>query len=229
MTGDEMALPVEKTVRKRYDGLEGVVGLQLDAMTGTSSIQFEELLTSDGGKTVPALADNEYIVLSILDTQYTLKEIVYLITYDGASPTGTVTRGEEGTDPWTHTAGAKLVSAPTAYDFQALEDHLLDPDPHPQYTVQGDIDAAIAAHEAKPDPHPQYAMKGNIDIQPDEDLDVYGDLIIHEGARLIVHGDLIVEGTGRFLLNGKQLIISDTEPPSPANNTVWIRTFGDTP
>jgi hypothetical protein len=224
-----MTLPITKTRRKRYDGLESSLALQLDAATGTSTVQFDSILKSDGGVVVPALADDEYIALSILDALFVLKEIVYLITYDGTDPVGTITRGEEGTAPWTHAAGTRVVHAPTANDFQLLEDHMEQEDPHPQYTTQAEVDAAIQAHEAKPDPHPQYVKKGTITIAPNDDLIINGDLIINEGARLIVHGDLIIEGNGTISINGHQIIVDDVQPVNPPNNAVWIRTYGVTP
>lgn len=41
----------------------------------------------------------------------------------------------------------------------SLEEHLADPDPHPQYTTAAELAAGIAAHEGAADPHPQYATR----------------------------------------------------------------------
>ena len=228
-----MVLPVTKTKRMRYDGLENQLGQQLNA--GVTQISFASSLKDDGGMEIESLAEDEYAALSILDGVFVLQEIVYLIDYVKGSTTGTITRAEEGTDrqgPITHTKGNRVVHAPTANDFAAFDYHLTDPNAHSAAINAAATAAArteVAIHEdqqQKPNPHPQYALRNNITVNVGETLNVYGVLHIRTGATLLVDGTLNISNIGKLIINGHEIVVSNNPPTSPQANVVWIQTFG---
>jgi len=227
-----MVLPPEKTTRLRYDGIETYLALQLDPLESSTTITFAAALATDGGiSNVPTLGYDEYMTLSILTPNYVLKEIVYLISYTQGQSTGTITRAEEGSGLATHAVGAKVVHSPTAVDFGDLAAHMADPNAHHdaiQTASSAAASAAVAAHVGATDPHTQYVKKGAIEVKSGESLQVRsgGSIFIAQGANITVAGDLIIQSTGRLFINGKQIIISNTAPPTPLANTVWIKTFG---
>jgi hypothetical protein len=231
MTGESMTLPIEKSNRLRYDGVETYLGLQLAASEGATTVTFAGPLLHDGGIPIPSFSygDPDYLTLSILTSNYVLSEIVYLVAYDSGDPNvGTITRAEEGTRLALHSVGDKVVHSATAVDYGLLEDHINDPDAHRdviELIAQAIADEAVRLHEAKPDPHPQYLKKPS---ETGNTIVIEAGQILHikYGATLLVEGDLRVENTGRFFLNGKQIIVSNAAPTTPQANTVWIQTFG---
>lgn len=221
--------------RIRYDGVETYLGAELAA--GANTIQFNAPLAMDGGVSVPTLSTGDYIVLSILDANYVLSEIVYLTAYTEGDTTGYIDRAQEGTTAKAHALGSKVVHSATAEDFIAVQDHDADPTAHSEALTaiaQGVVTAAITAHVEDPpqDPHTYYVRKddaqfdGEVVFGGDSNITVNGTLTIAEGGQLIVNGDLRIEGTGRLFINGKQLFISNTEPDQPSSNIVWMQTFG---
>jgi hypothetical protein len=223
-----MPIDSNKTERVRLDGVETALGQQLDS--GSSVITFNGPLIQDGGVPVPTLTSTQWMSLSVLDDQYRLAEIVHLVEYTEGDSVGTVDRGMDGTSALqTHTSGNKVVHAPTATEFQAIDAHFSDPNAHADAIKNAaDLAAADAVrlHEAKPDPHPQYAMKGSISVEAGDTLNVYGVLHIHEGATLLVDGTIDITSIGKLIINGKQLVISNSPPTAPQANVVWIQTFG---
>lgn len=213
--------------RKRHDGIEVYLGLQLEK--GSTTVQFTGPLLADGGRPIQSLAPDEYMVLAILNANYVLKEIVHLTSYETGEVTGTITRGQEGTLDVTHSKGVKVVHSPTANDFDAFDQHIGDTHAH-ESVIRAIADAEakeeVAIHEADPDPHPQYLTESELVIAEGDTFNVHGILHIHEGATLLVEGDIVIQGTGRIFINGKQLIISNTAPTAPLANVVWIQTFG---
>lgn len=228
-----MALPLNKTRRVRYDGLENYLAADLSSNETTSTIRFARVLEADGGKVIAPLAEDEYLVLAILTPNYVLSEIVYLISYDpDADPTtGTVTRGEEGTSIASHGVEAKVVHAPTAMDYNIFEDHLTDAEAHKDLIAAIADQAAASAirgHVAEADPHPQYLRKDDL-IIPDGDTLVIENgatLWVKHGATLKVDGTLDITAIGTLIVNGHQIVVSPTEPVNPPANMVWIKTFG---
>lgn len=223
--------------RLRLDGVEGYLANPLAQSDLTMDLTYA--FRHDGGVMVPTFKTDEYLPITILDANYVLKEIVYVTEYSEGQTIGIkITRGQEGTDPFPHSKGNKVVHAATAEDFLAVLKHDQDPDAH--RSVMEEIarlaaEAAIAAHEAKADPHPQYMKKSGGSFEGDvtiTNLTVTGTLTIPKGARLLVQGRLEIETpeigdaiNGVISIHGKRLIIADAEPPSMAN-TVWIQTFG---
>jgi hypothetical protein len=221
--------------RLRLDGVEGYLASELRA--GSNIINFDRALTQDGGGPVASLNTDEYLVLSILDSDYVLREILYLTSYEQGQTTGTVDRGQEGTTTWNHAAGSKFVHTPTSLDFIVVQEHDQDPNAH-LGQIQAIADSAAAnaieGHVAEVNPHPQYVLatdtefENGISIPPGQVLDILpgATLHIHEGAELLVDGTLNITSLGKLIINGKRLIISNTEPDAPTSNTVWIQTFG---
>jgi hypothetical protein len=223
----------ETDTRLRYDGVETYLANPLVA--GSNLITFTSPLMRDGGLPVETLNADEYLVLTILDENYVLDEILYLTDYKQGETTGYVDRAMEGTRSENHAANSKVVHAPTALDFISVQEH--DKDPHAHYDemlaiAQAESAKAVEAHVEESNPHDQYQLKDDI---------VYEDgLIIPDGATLLVQpggtielqpgSDLIVYGTltitGRLIVNGHEIFVGRDEPdPSPAN-AVWIKTFG---
>lgn len=214
-------------VRKRHDGMEVYLGLQLEK--GSTTVQFSGPLLADGGQPIQTLAADQYLVLAILNANYVLKEIVHLTSYETGEVTGTIIRGQEGTLDITHAKGVKIVHSPTALDFEAFDTHLIDDHAH-ESVIRAIADAEakeeVQLHVDHPDPHPQYLTESELVIQDGDTFNVYGILHIHEGATLLCEGDIVIQGTGRIFINGKQLIISNDPPTAPIANVVWIQTFG---
>jgi len=225
-----MTLPVEKTTRLRFDGIETYLALQLEGHDGATTITFAGPLLHDGGQSIPdfAYGDPQYLTLSILTSNYVLSEIVYLVAYDSASSSGTITRGEEGTLIAMHSFGDKVVHAPTVVDYEmnaeALQAHIDDPQAHIS-VIQGVVDNGIAAHEAKDDPHPQYLKKAS-ETGDTIIIEAGQTLWIKYGATLLVEGDIVIRDTGRLFINGHQIIVSNDAPVEPIADVVWIQTFG---
>lgn len=224
--------------RLRYDGVESALLSELTE--GSPLINLTDFLYHDGdsiNSRVPSLVGDEYISLTILDANYRLAEIVHLTAYTEGATTGTIERGQEGTSDKTHAAGSKVIHSASVEDFLAVQDHDTDPTAHGT-AIQDAADAAaanaIATHVAEPDPHPVYVLKANpvFDspaVVPDGQSFTFesgSTLLIQEGAQLIVEGDLRIQGTGRLFINGKQLVVSNDAPDPPADNMVWIQTYG---
>jgi hypothetical protein len=218
--------------RLRFDGVENYLTLQLE--DDAPLIQFATPLVQDGSIPVGDFTDTQYLTLSILDANYRLREIVYLTGYRAGETSGSIQRGQEGTIAQTHPVGSKIVHAPTVEDFLRVQDHDADPHAHEAEITSicnGLISSAIATHNMESsNPHPYFVKKsdavftGPVTFTDTSVVSVYGILRIEEGATLIVDGDIQVNG--RIFINGRQLIISNTQPASPATNVVWIQTFG---
>lgn len=227
-----MPIDVTTAKRMRYDGIETYLATNLGS--GVTTIQFTTALTADGGAPIATLQANEYLPLTILDANYRLSEIVYLTAYTSGAVTGTIERGAEGTlGNKTHPVGNKVLHAATVVDYVIVQDHEGDPTAHSAILTQANAytDGKMADHIAAADPHPVYAKKagdtftGNVTFSGiDKVVTVAGTLHVPAGATLTVEGDLRV--TGRFFLNGREVIASNTPPPNPSANTIYIQTFG---
>lgn len=224
--------------RLRYDGVETYLDIQLESDVNT--IQLTEPLRHDGGIPIDTLQTDEFLALSILDSNYRLREIVHLTAYTAGDTFGTIERAMEGTINVTHPAGAKVVHASTVEDFLLIQDHDKDLNAHRpviEAIAQGLIDTALNNHvgDTDPslsvdDPHPYYVRKsgayfiGPVTFSEDNTVTVQGSLNVPAGAVVNVEGDLNV--TGKFTVNGRQLWISNTPPPTLSPDIVWIQTYG---
>jgi hypothetical protein len=226
-----MAIDVTTAKRVRYDGVETYLAVQLDS--GVTVIQFDNPLTADGGAPIASLQENEYLPLTILDSQYRLAEIVYLTSYQTESLTGTIQRGAEGTITKSHPAGNKVVHAATVLDYVLVQEHDDDQSAHPEILTAANAysDGLMADHVTDVDPHSVYATKsgttftGDVTFSGvDKTVTVEGVLTVPSGATLVVLGDLRI--TGRLFLNEREIIASNTPPSAPASNTIYIQTFG---
>jgi hypothetical protein len=226
-----MAIDPTTAKRVRYDGLETYLNLQLDP--GVTTIQFKTALSSDGGAPIATLLANEYVVLTLLDTNYRLAEIVYLTAYSSGALTGTIERAAEGTTAKTHPKDNKVVHAATVLDYVLVMDHNTTPTAHPEILTQANAytDGKMADHLADPDPHKVYAKKagdtftGSVTFSGvTNTTTVAGILDIPVGATLTVEGDLRI--TGRLFLNGREIVASNTAPVAPSANQIYIQTFG---
>lgn len=223
--------------RLRYDGVETYLEAQLDA--GSNVISFNGPLIMDGNVPIPDIVGDsgEYLVLTILDSNYILEEIVYLYEYTSTATTGYVERGQEGTSPSiTHPVGSKVVHAATALDFISVQDHDSDPNAHYDEMLaiaQAEAASAVTAHEEATDPHPQYAQKSNPVLQdptiPSGSTLIIqegGTLHVQEGATILVDGTLEISSIGKLIINGHEIRVDNNEPADLTGNMVWIQTFG---
>lgn len=110
--------------RLRYDGLAtGASGsLVAASLSGahnnsTTTLTLSAALTHDGGTAVPTITGSDYFMLSILDGDGLVAEIVRVTAYTSGATTATMTRGQEGTPGVAHAGGARVVNAPTVEDF----------------------------------------------------------------------------------------------------------------
>lgn len=227
--------------RLHFDGVEGYLSRQLETSDNTMDITAP--LRHDGGILLPTFETEQYLPITILDSNYVLKEIVYLYEHQQGQTTLKIDRAKEGTDSSAPLPkGNKVVHAPTSEDFLSILKHNNDSTAHGKL-IKDLIDAAIKvamdAHLAALNPHPQYALLGDgtgttifdNDVVFNKNVTVKGTLLIPKGATLKVEGTIRVEtpsGTvdGLAYIHGKQLIISDAEPSGAMLNTVWIQTFG---
>lgn len=224
-----MPVDVTTATRLRYDGVETYLATQLSA--GVTTINFTESLKADGGAPIDSLQGDEYLVLTILDENYRLAEIVYLTAYTSGNVTGTIERGAEGTLDVSHPVDNKVVHAATAMDYVLVQDHDIDASAHPEILIAANAytDAEIAAHD-QPDSgaHPGLAKTAGDtftgDVVFNTNVNVKGTLTIEAGASAVIDGDLVING--RFFLNGREVIASNTPPSSPSANTIYIQTFG---
>lgn len=232
-----MAIDVTTAKRLRYDGVETYLNAELTP--GVTTISFKTALTADGGAPIadivpnasPNEASSEYLALSLLDANYRLAEIVYLTSYTSGGLTGTVERGAEGTLPnKTHPVNNKVVHAATVVDYVLVQDHDTATNAHPEILSQANAytDGKLADHINAADPHSQYAKKAGDtftgDVTFNTNVTLKGITTIPAGGQLIVDGELRING--KFYLNGREMLASNTPPPSPSANTIYIQTFG---
>lgn len=231
-------MAVAEPNRLRYDGVETFLNSELQPTS--TVIEFSNpdyatnTLTHAGGELVGTIVPNvEYLPLSILDDNYRLSEIVWLVDFTEGATTGTIVRGKEFTRPQTHPAGRKVVQAATVADFALIQDHIRDPNPHPELLAQVEqmIADAIATHNQSPKPevHPILAPLDEPTFTGTStfaDIDVAGILEVLDGASIVVNSDGSVTIDGTLHITGKQVFVSNTLPVDPDVNTVWIRTFG---
>lgn len=110
--------------RLRYSDLAtGAAGSVVDAALSGShtnsvtTLTLNAALTYANGTAVPTITGSGYFMLSILDANGHVAEIVKVTAYTTAATSATVTRGQEGTAGVSHASGAKLRNAPTPLDF----------------------------------------------------------------------------------------------------------------
>lgn len=225
--------------RLRFDGVEN--WLANDLGRDVTTIEFTHHLTHAGGRAFPNLGEGppkQYIALSILDGEYRMSEIVWLVGYTEDDPRiGTILRGMEGTDPpKDHPAGRKVVHAATVMDYTLVQDHDKDPDAHSDLfdALRAYIDASIRAHNIDQSgahtflartESPTFTgtatfenidLKGKLDALPGAWIEVSYDELLNS-ARITIDGDIHI--------HGHRIVVSkDDVLPSP--NTVWIKTFG---
>lgn len=223
--------------RLRYDGVETYLATQLNQ--GVSTIEFTTALTADGGAPIDTLVGDEYLVLTILDANYRLAEIVHLTAYDSGALTGTIERAQEGTSDITHPADNKVVHAATVLDYTLVQDHDGDVSAHPEILIEAKAytDTEIAAHEDdEENSHPNLVRRTGDSLEGDFTLSavdangdnnvftVEGTLEIAGGAELVVNGDLVING--RLFLNGREIRADNNPPPAPTPNVIWFQTYG---
>lgn len=226
-----MPIDVTTATRVRYDGLETYLATQLNS--GSTLIEFTQVLSADGGAPIASLQEDEYLTLSILDANYRLAEIVYLTEYSSENLTGTIERGAEGTQAdRTHPSGSKVVHAATVADYVLVQEHAQEIHAHPGLIEQVNAytDGVMADHLDDDDPHQIYAKKagdtftGDVTVVSGKTVTVQGNLDVPEGATLTVEGELRI--TGRFFLNGREIVASNDPPAAPSANTIYFQTFG---
>lgn len=221
--------------RLRLDGVEAYLANDLRAGTGT--ISFTAPLTMDGGQPVPTLNVNEFLVLTILDANYVLSEIVHLTSYVEGETVGYIDRGMEGTRPGNHPRGSKVVHAPTSEDFFSVMEHDTDPNAHSaliQSIASGEAKKAVDEHVASANPHPQYVLEASPNFPSGLVVPSGASLTISDGAQILVQsgGKIVLEAgselhvDGRLFIHGKEIVVSNTEPTQRSANMVWIRTHG---
>lgn len=211
--------------RFRFDGLETELASVLQQ--GATSITFTGALTHSGGHPVLDIPDAaggaEYVALAILDINNRLSEIVHLTDYAQGANTGSIIRGQEGTDDTDHAQGAKVVHPATVQDFLNVQEHETDPDAHRaaiEAMAKTTMESHLTEHEQNPnvDPHPVYVRRddGQLDV-----VEVLDTLVIRPNAQLVVQGDLVIEG--RLMLHGYELFIGPTKPADMPDNLIWIQ------
>lgn len=111
--------------RLRYSGLKAALDVAID--TDDTAVTFDAPLTYYGGTiTVPDIAGDDYLPLSLLNTDGLVTEIAYLTSYDHTTGAGTLTRAQEDSTGVAHAAGDLAINGPTPTDI---------PDPLPWFRV----------------------------------------------------------------------------------------------
>lgn len=100
-----------KGVRLRYSLEKGTLGAGLAAQSGSESITFSSV---PGFGTITS---GHYIPLILGG-----KEVVHLTSYTAGQTTGTIERGQDGTQPAAHDGGDSWIHGPTAVDLDELID-----------------------------------------------------------------------------------------------------------
>lgn len=91
------------------------------------------------------------------------------------------------------------------------------------------IDAAIAAHNVDPNAHSYLARTNNPTFTGTavfEHITLNGNMTVNAGAQIIINANGSITINGTITIHGKQLVISKDAPVNPANDLVWIKTFG---
>jgi hypothetical protein len=105
--------------RLRYNGLTTALGASLN--TTDTTVTFDAALTHSGGVAVPTIGAGDHILLSIMDSNGRLYEIVQLTAYTSGATTGTISRAQEGTTAKSHASGATVVNSLVVSEANAFE------------------------------------------------------------------------------------------------------------
>lgn len=113
--------------RLRFADLaSGAAGSTVDATlsgahnNSTTTLTLAAALTYKNGTAVPTIAAPDYIMLSILDANGHVAEVVKGTAYTSAATSITVTRAQENFAAVSHSSGAKVRNAPTTNDYPGV-------------------------------------------------------------------------------------------------------------
>lgn len=132
--------------RKRYiDLASGAAGATVDATlsgahnNSTTTLTFTAALTHANGTAVPTLTGSEHFMLSILDPNGFVSEIVKVTAYASGGTSATVVRGQGGTAAVAHADGAVVINAPTIRDYAPTDFAMV------RITTSGDLQVQNSA------------------------------------------------------------------------------------